>query len=1327
MVDRDETFQVTLRELVASTVHALNVDGQVKASNKEIATLLPEFKGHGDDAEQFIRRVDAVKTAYNVSDNLIMLTVANKLTAQAKTWFHSKIEFITMSWDDFKVEFNAMFGGRPSKLALMRNFENRKWRKNEKFSVYCTEKVSLGNLANLSENDIIEYVIDGFNNSVLQSQARMQEFTSINDLVRVMNNITNEDKYYGSTATSNVKSHPSKPETTTNASSNTRNIRCFNCNETGHRINDCKKPKRPSGSCFKCGKMGHKVSECQTKKTENQPDSTTNVVEDNNKLSYKNFIVNFSLSIIDEYKCECNFNINAMLDTGSPINLIKSKYIPSCSLETNIDNVSFSGINGSPLKILGIFNSVIRIQNVDIHCKFYVVPDDTMSFPSILGRDFLANCPFKITVGDKIVINNVNKTENSNSDHFLDEIMTIDYDERQNPKEIVRVGEQIDHPVRLEVENVCKQYLEDVENNKSVGHEYFMQIKLKHEQPITFTPRRISYADKQKLQVILDELLKNNIIRPSKSPYASPIVLVHKKNNEIRLCVDFRALNDITIKDNYPTPLIDDHLDRLKDKNYFSSLDLKNGFFHVKMHPDSIKYTSFTTPLGQFEYLRMPFGLTNAPREFNRFTAQVFENLIRENKILLYLDDILIATETINEHINILKEIFEIASKNKLHFRFDKCKFLFKKITYLGYLISSDGIQPDPSNVEAVTKYPLPKNSKEVHRFVGLASYFRRFISNFSIIAKPLYDLIKKNVPFKFGTTEMKAFETLKEKLISQPVLSIYSPDLETELHCDASSIGYGAVLLQKQTCGKFKPTFYFSKRTTPAEGKYHSFELECLAAINAIKRFHIYLSGKKFKIITDCDSFRLTLAKKDVNPRIARWALFLQNYDYTIVHRSAKQMQHVDALSRAQDIFVIEPNSFELTLSYKQNADPEIKRLRERLEQVEDKYFELRNGLVYRKEKKSKKLLFYVPTSMENSVIRTSHDDLGHLSNEKCCEYILRTYWFPQLREKVKTYIDNCLKCIAYSPVSGKAEGYLHSIKKGNLPFNTIHIDHYGPLEKSSRGYKYIFEVIDAFSKFIRFFPCKTVQTSEVITHLNNYFTSYSKPLRIISDRGSCFTSNAFKNFVDEHLIEHVLIATHVPRSNGQIERSNRVLTPVLAKLCETPNKWPNVLNEVEFALNNSEHKALKNSPSKILFGVNQIGPINDTLKIYLDSLQNDNQNLIELREKAAENIIKLQEYNEKYYNKKRKPISNYKVGDYVVIKNIDTTPGCNKKLIPKFRGPYEIKKTLDNDRFVVADVEGFQQSQIPFETVCSPDSMRIWSPTEEISDQSDDSHNNE
>lgn len=305
-------------------------------------------------------------------------------------------------------------------------------------------------------------------------------------------------------------------------------------------------------------------------------------------------------------------------------------------------------------------------------------------------------------------------------------------------------------------------------------------------------------------------------------------MLVNKKNGQTRLCVDFQALNKITRRDNFPLPIIEQQIDQLKSKAVFSKLDLKDGFHHIRIDPECTKYTSFVTSFGQFEYLRLPFGLINSPSVFSRYISTIFSKLIFENKLLVYMDDLLVATETYEENIAILKEVFELRSANLLQLKLDKCEFLKSTIIYLGYSISIDGIPPNPKNLKAVENFPVPKTPKELHSFVGLVGYFRKFIHQFSVIDKPLYDLLKKDTVFKLTDVELQVFDRLKSILLAAPVLAIYSHTAKTELLCDASSLGYGSCLLQEQKDGKFHPIVFFSKRITVAESRYHSFEWKC-------------------------------------------------------------------------------------------------------------------------------------------------------------------------------------------------------------------------------------------------------------------------------------------------------------------------------------------------------------------------------------------------------------------------------------------------------------------------------------------------------------------
>lgn len=294
-----------------------------------------------------------------------------------------------------------------------------------------------------------------------------------------------------------------------------------------------------------------------------------------------------------------------------------------------------------------------------------------------------------------------------------------------------------------------------------------LKLILTNEKPFSCTPRRLSYHEKTVLRSILDELVSKGIIRESMSEYASPIVLTKKRNGETRMCVDFRTLNKITTRDNFPLPLIEDQLSLLAGKKYFSTLDLKDGFFHIRMHEDSIRYTSFVTPLGQYAYTRMPFGLKSAPLMFQRYVTKIFKEQIDAGEISVYLDNFLIATETIEYHLAILEKTFKLLVANCLELRLDKCWFLQTRLDYLGYTVTSEGIRPTTQGIGAVKTFPVPWNVRDVQSFLGLCSYFRKFVKGFSVIAKPLYDLIKKDVEFHFGEAEQRVFEVLKDRLIN--------------------------------------------------------------------------------------------------------------------------------------------------------------------------------------------------------------------------------------------------------------------------------------------------------------------------------------------------------------------------------------------------------------------------------------------------------------------------------------------------------------------------------------------------------------------------------
>jgi len=529
------------------------------------------------------------------------------------------------------------------------------------------------------------------------------------------------------------------------------------------------------------------------------------------------------------------------------------------------------------------------------------------------------------------------------------------------------------------------------------------------------------------------------------------------------MCVDLRPLNSRIVKQKYPFPNIEDCISRLYNKSVFTLLDLKDSFHQIRVHENSTKYFSFATPEGQFEYNYLPFGYSEAPAEFQKRILQILNPLVRQEKLIVYMDDILIPTETVEENLLLVEEVLTSLKKYKFEVNHSKCQFLKSRIEFLGYIISRNNITLSTKHTEAIDGFRVPLNVHDVQRFLGLASYFRKFIQNFAVKAKPLQELLRKNSSFDFDKKCLESFNSLKKELTTYPVLALYNPLAETELHTDACSSGLGGVLMQRQPSGLFAVVAYYSKSTNQAEKNYHSFELEMLAIVRAIERFHLYLYGINFTVVTDCNALVHAITKANLNPRIARWTLALQNYSFKTTHCPGTKMQHVDALSRS--VGYVHELPLERELEFRQLADPAIKQISNDLEFNDNDKFKLIDGLVYRKVGDDFK--FYVPDAMIPAVLRAHHDNVAHVGVEKTYQGIVGNYWFPAMRKKIFEYIHNCFTCImANEAVNRKErETYLYPLPKG--PMEVLHVDHFDPLPETSDRNRHVLVVVDAFTRF--------------------------------------------------------------------------------------------------------------------------------------------------------------------------------------------------------------------------------------------------------------------
>lgn len=368
-----------------------------------------------------------------------------------------------------------------------------------------------------------------------------------------------------------------------------------------------------------------------------------------------------------------------------------------------------------------------------------------------------------------------------------------------------------------------------------------MEIVLTDKNPVSMKARRLPLSEKLEIKKQINEWLKNDVIQHSYSDFSAPVLVVSKKDGSKRICIDYRKLNLKIIKDRFPVPNLEDQLDQLENGRVFTTLDLENGFFHVPIKPESRKYTSFVTHQGQYEFKRVPFGLCNSPAIFCRFINYIFQPLINKKIVMTYMDDLIIIAKDEDEAIKNLKIILDVAASFNLKIKWKKCKFLEKRIEFLGNEIENGTIRSSPSKTKDINKYNVPRNAKEVQRFLGFAGNFRKFIDNYVIIAKPLSDLIRKDTKFFFGPDQLKSFETLKQKIQERPVLQIYKRDAETELHTDASKFGTAAILMQRSfEDHEFHPVYFISNKTSREQEKWFRYENGFGVVCNQIGCFEI-------------------------------------------------------------------------------------------------------------------------------------------------------------------------------------------------------------------------------------------------------------------------------------------------------------------------------------------------------------------------------------------------------------------------------------------------------------------------------------------------------
>jgi hypothetical protein len=775
------------------------------------------------------------------------------------------------------------------------------------------------------------------------------------------------------------------------------------------------------------------------------------------------------------------------------------------------------------------------------------------------------------------------------------------------------------------------------------------------------------------------------------------------------MCVDYRMLNKITIKNRYPLPRIDEMLDRLNGAKYFTKMDLARGYHQIRIKEEDIPKTAFRTRYGHYEYTVMPFGLCNAPATFQRLMNDIFRPYL-DDFVVIYLDDILIYSKNLKEHKEHVRKVLELLRAHKLYAKHSKCAFAQIEVEFLGHILSQEGIATDPRKVEAIRQWPQLKTVHDVRSFLGMANYYRRFVPHFSTIAAPLSRLAsgKTSVAVSWGETEQRAFDELKLRLCSAPILIAPHPDAPLILHTDSSGVGVGAVLMQKIE-KSHRVIAYHSRKLNDAEKRYPAHEQELLSFVEAARVWRHYLYGKRFMVRTDNWANTHVQTQPRLDPkRQARWMESLASFDFTIEYIPGRQNVVADALSRRPDYLqiasLVVKNDTNLLNAVRQDAllDGEYQRFREAAEIRRRREMHVRGGLLWYLPECSQASLtggtarLYIPQGdLRRRLMHEAHDIpiAGHLGRAKTLERLARQYFWPKMSADVHHYTSTCPTCQKAKTGSSKPIGLLHPLQTPSQKWEQVSLNLITQLPPTKgTNYDAIVLFVDRLTKRIHVAPTYTSVTAEGMAQLffDHVFRHHGLPRVLVSDRDPRFTSAFWKQLTSLVGTKLAMSTANHPETDGQTERANRTLEDMLrAFVGPHHDDWDRYLTSVEFAYNESQQTSTGFSPFFLEYGQHPHTPLsltNPRAHPQKESAEEFAARMTKILDNAKECLKAAQARQAKYANKGRQT-HQFAPGDKVLLssKFVSNLPsalqvtGSGRKFAARRWGPFEVLEVIN------------------------------------------------
>lgn len=1300
-------FEDMKEEITVCRRAVANGGGNMAMGNPRMEVPKPKpFVGKRDakEVENFIWQMEQFFEGCNLVDEAAKVRQASYyLSDVASLWWRRKQADIEKglyridTWEEFRRELKRHF--YPENVVYEAKKKLRELKHKGSIAEYVKEFTTLMlQIPSMSDEDLRFFFVDGLQHWAKQEIQR-RDVKTLDEAIATAESLieyqrhpdaakAKKDKDYGKGG--GEKRDGKKPN--------------FQRHDTRKEYEEKKKAFIPKGGCFLC-KGPHAMSSCpkmgslsaimEGNDAGNSGEGTSTQMGSLQLLNALNVRPTPAPSAKGLMFVEAKTNgkaTKALLDTGATHNFMTEEEAKRLGLHVSKGEGWLKTVNGKARPLQGVSRGVeLQLGTWKGQVDFSIAPMD--DFQVVLGMDFFEKVraitmPFCRSMcimekGSPCMIPAVEgpptKGKQLSAMQIAKGVKKGEVTYLATLKEEVAAKDEEVHPFIVQVLEENQDVMPTELPNKlpprrEVDHEIELEQGAK---PPAMAAYRMAPPELEELRKQLKELLDTGKIRPSKAPYGAPVLFQKKKDGSLRMCVDYRALNKVTVKNKYPIPLIADLFDRMGKAKVYTKMDLQKGYYQVRIAEGDEPKTTCITRYGSYEWLVMPFGLTNAPATFCTLMNRIFHPYL-DQFVVVYLDDIVIYSNSMEEHAEHLRTIFRVLRENELYVKKSKCTFGTEEVSFLGHVIGHGQLKMDEGKIQAIIDWEPPTKVTELRSFLGLANYYRRFIQGYSRRTAPLTDLLKKDRSWAWDDGCQQAFEDLKQAVSTEPVLSLPDFGKEFEVQTDASDFAIGGVLMQDG-----HPIAYESRKLNETERRYTVQEKEMSAIIHCLRAWRHYLLGAKFVVKTDNVATSYFQTQKKLSSKQARWQDFLAEFDYSMEYKPGKANVVADALSRKAELAAMSTVKGELLTRIKEGLqqDPLAIELVKAAREGKTKQFWVEDELLYTKGKR-----LYIPKwdNLRRELIKECHDTrwAGHPGQKRTMALVEILYYWPKMKESVDLYVKTCLVCQQDKVENRQPAGLLEPLPVPDHPWHTVTLDFISALPKSE-GFGSIMVVVDRFSKYGTFIPCAKDCTAEEAAQafFKQVVKHWGLPQNIVSDRDPRFTGKLWTELFRMLGSQLNFSTSFHPQSDGQTERVNGLLECYLRHFVSANQRdWAKILDVAQFSYNLQRSESTGRSPFELATGRQPLTPH----ALAINPGEGKSPGAFQMAKSWEEQndlakvcLEKARKSMKKWADVKRRP-QEFGLGDKVMVKllpqQFKVMRSMHKGLIRRYEGPFEV-----------------------------------------------------